>query len=222
MNRLKHYMLSHRWLCKTMAWFCRAFGGNRIKFRGSGNSRRISYAFLLKSKVEVNGTCNKIIIEEGCILKHSHVFIKGSNNTVILSRECVLCGLEIWIEDDNNRCFIGENTWITGNTHLAIIEGTKISVGERCLFSSDITVRTGDSHTILNAEGQRINPSKDIAIGDHVWIGNKVIILKGSIVSTDSVVGAGTLVNKAFKPNVIIAGVPGKVVRDDINWDSAR
>ncbi len=72
-------------------------------------------------------------------------------------------------------------------------------------------------------EGERINPSKDIVIEDHVWIGTKVTCLKGVHVSKDSIVAATTTLCKSYDvPNSIIAGVPGKIIKNGVNWSTAR
>jgi len=72
-------------------------------------------------------------------------------------------------------------------------------------------------------QGNRINPSKDILIDDHVWIGTKVTCLKGVHVSKDSMVAATTTLCKTYDaPNAIIAGVPGKIIKTGINWTSDR
>ena len=85
-------------------------------------------------------------------------------------------------------------------THLACIEGTAISIGEHCLFSSDVTLRTGDSHAITDLAGKRINASEDIILADHVWVGNRAIITKGASVAQDSVVATGAIFNQSHQP----------------------
>jgi maltose O-acetyltransferase len=50
-------------------------------------------------------------------------------------------------------------------------------------------------------------------IGDNVFVGNNVKILKGSKIGHNSVVGNGSLVTKAFPENVILAGFPAKIIR---------
>ena len=91
------------------------------------------------------------------------------------------------------------------------------------MFSSAIVVRTGDSHSILDKDGNRINPSKSVRIGDHVWIGNQVTILKGVIIQKDSIVGSGSLVTKKFfDTNIIIGGSPAKVIKESISWCGER
>lgn len=132
-------------------------------------------------------------------------------------------GGEFWIEDDNNELIIGANTTIQANTHLACIEGYKIVIGEDCMFSSEIVVRTGDSHSIMNTKNQRINTSADVHIGDHCWIGHRVMIMKGVTIPKNSIVGAGSLVNKKFeKENTVLAGIPAQLVKENVNWIRER
>lgn len=130
---------------------------------------------------------------------------------------------DFWIEDDGNEITIGENTSIYGNTHLACIEGTKITIGNNCLFSSEIVFRTGDSHSILNLKGERINQSKNITIKDHVWIGNGVAVNKGVVIAENTIVGTKSVVTKAFDDqNVSIAGNPARIIKKNVNWDIDR
>ena len=64
-----------------------------------------------------------------------------------------------------------------------------------------------------------INPNTDIIINNHVWIGTRSLLLKGTVLPPNSVVGAMSLVNKTFEePNSLIAGIPAKVIKRNINW----
>jgi tetrahydrodipicolinate N-succinyltransferase len=62
------------------------------------------------------------------------------------------------------------------------------------------------------------NPAKDIKIGNRVWIGAHVSILKGSEIGDGSVVAIRSLVNDKFPANVLLAGIPARVKRHDISW----
>lgn len=131
-------------------------------------------------------------------------------------------GLEIWMEDDAGQVSMGHNTRITGKTHLAVTEGSKLQIGNRCLLANEITMRTGDSHSILDQDGRRCNPAENIIIGDHVWIGQGAYILKGVSVGEDAVIGAGAVVTKALPEKTVAAGNPARVVKTSITWESER
>ena len=88
------------------------------------------------------------------------------------------------------------------------------------MFSSNITLRAGDSHSVIDIEtGKRLNMSKDIMVGDHVWIGNTVIITKGTTIGANSIIGTGSVVTgKVFPDNCAIAGNPARIVKEKVNW----
>ena len=136
-----------------------------------------------------------------------------------IGKNCYLKNVEFWIEDDKNEIIVGEYTTIYGKTQLAAMEATKILIGKDCMFSNDIYFRTGDSHSVIDICGSRINQSKDIIIGNHVWIGQRNIILKNTEVSDNCIIGANsTLCKKYLKSNSIIVGCPAKIVKSDVDW----
>ncbi len=164
------------------------------------------------------GNNNAIYIGEGCRISHCKIQCFGDNCTVQIERDCVCGGLTIWVSDGGT-VLIGHNTHFTNDVHLACIEGKSITIGDRCLFSNDVTFRTGDSHVITDLDDNRLNESKDICIGNHVWIGNQIVVLKGSSVGDDSIVGTRSLLTgKDYGANSIIAGAPAKVIRENVNW----
>ena len=195
----------------------------RTKKKGQGNKIIAPCALLKKVDVRISGNNNTVIVEDFCTLKNVSIYIHGSNNTNSIGKWSTLIQAELGVSDDNGGIHIGERTRILGKTGLAAIEGTHIRIGEDCLFSSDIHFRTGDSHSLLDMQGRRINAAQDIVIGDHVWVGTKVTCLKGANVSDHSVIGACALVTGKFdEPNCVLAGVPAKVVKKDVDWSITR
>ena len=176
-------------------------------------------ALFKNCKIYINGENNNIHVGKFSRLNKCFIDIKGKNNSIWIGDNVYLNEANICIEDDGNSILIGDRSSIQGTTHLAAIEGTKIEIGTDCLFSGEIQLRTGDSHSILNIENQRINPSKDIYIGNHVWIGTRVTILKGVNIPDECIVGACSLVTKKFEENnCIIAGNPGSVIKNNVSW----
>lgn len=168
------------------------------------------------------GKNNKIVVSKGAHLFDCTFHFIGDNNVVFIGENCNLNKVKFWLEDSNNQITIGNRTTTSGCCEFACIEGTEITIGEDCMFSSDIRVCTGDSHSILQ-EGKRINHSQNIDIGNHVWVGTRVDILKGSTIANDSVVGARALVSGTFvNPNSILGGIPAKIIKENISWERER
>lgn len=146
--------------------------------------------------------------------------IGDGNRLEIKSGSTIISNTSFWMQHGSNEIIIGHDSTIEGGS-LAAIEGTKITVGDDCMFSSDIEIRTGDSHSIINAVNEkRINPSDDILIGDHVWLTAHVRVMKGAVIPNNSIVGNSAIVTSKFdKENSVYAGIPAKHIKDNINWD---
>ena len=193
------------------------------KLRCKNGKLRAGVSVFKGLKIINRGSDNEVIIGDFVRIKNSTIILRGNHNRVSIGDFSYLNDVELYTENSGNEITIGKHTTMSGQAHFAAIEGTRISIGDDCLFSSDLHFRTGDSHSILNEEGKRINPSKDIVIGDHVWIGTKVTCLKGVHVSDNSIVAATTTLCREYdQKNAVIAGVPGKVVRTGVNWCTER
>lgn len=204
--------------------FNKTLGLNKIRIKGRNNLiTGLNKSFLRKSRITIVGNNNSIDIKEMSYLENTSIYIKGSNNKISIGKQVVIRKGDLYIEDDSNVIKIGNKTSIMGSTHIAVTEGKKVTIGENCMFSSDVVIRTGDSHSIINNEGTRINHAKDVILGDHIWLGNKTTILKGSVVKSNSIVGTGSIVTKVFnKENVILVGSPAKVVHENVSWLKER
>lgn len=146
--------------------------------------------------------------------------IIGSNNKIEIGCNSTLLNVSFTMHMNDNEIKVGKNFDCHSSTELAALEGTRILIGNDSLFSSNIKFRTGDSHCVLDAtSGLRTNKSKDIILGDHVWVGNSVIILKGTIIEDNSIIAIGSVVTgKQFPANSIIGGNPAKVIKSNVDW----
>lgn len=88
-----------------------------------------------------------------------------------------------------------------------------ISIGDNCYIGENFIIRDSDGHNVNNKK--KSNP---IIIGDNCWIGMRVTILPGTTIGNNSIVAAGSLVNKTFPDNVLIGGVPAKILKSNVNW----
>lgn len=195
----------------------------RIKGRGNGNRIEASCALLKRVNIHFGGSGNRVIIHDFSRLTDVNMYIYGNNNVVHIGPWSYLNKLTLCTENNGNVIKIGEHALILGPSEFAAIEGTQIAVGKDAMISGDVNFRTGDSHSVLNLEGRRINASRDITVGEHVWIGTRVTCLKGTVIPDDCIVGACALVVGSFEePHCAIAGVPAKVVKHGVSWCRKR
>ena len=175
------------------------------------------------SRIQITGNGNKVILENGALLLNSLIRISGNNNRVVLKANCYVSGAELWVENNDCELSIGERTFVGHHSHLACTEdGSKLIVGSDGMMSSYVQVRTGDSHSIVDIEGNRINKAQSVMIGDHCWLGEGSKVLKGVTLAGDDVVSTGAIVTKSFGKNVLLGGVPAKVLKENVNWNSER
>jgi len=178
-----------------------SFLDSKITVKGQGNVIEISKALVYRSLIiNLQGNNKHITIQESSknINNLKIVSIRGNNQTIFIGRNLSCGGLEIQMND--------------GDENLAI--------GEDCLFSWGIKMRTSDGHSVIDlSTGKAINLPKDINVGSHVWIGEDVRVLKGVKIPNNSIVGSYSVITKPFKEeNTVIAGHPGKVVKYNVDW----
>jgi len=128
--------------------------------------------------------------------------------------------------NDNTKISIGKNSQMRASNLVVVAnsfykEPVIISIGDNVYIARDVLIRASDGHTIIDATTKEpLNPPANITIEDNVWIGSKAVILKGVHIPKGSIVGACSLVNKKFdEENVVIAGVPAKIIKHNTTWD---
>jgi len=196
---------------------------NSVKRQISGRQNVIRYGNSILSSVfvDIKGDRNYIEVQNGCLLNGVTFFIRGDGHRIEIGKGCSFNrGGSLWLGDHGCSLIIGEGATFE-DVHIAVTEpGSKVEIGEDCQFAYDIDLRTGDSHSIIDATSkERLNHAKDIYIGKHVWVAAHSILLKGVSILEDSVVATGSVVTKGFEEKgVIIAGNPAKIVRRQISW----
>lgn len=195
---------------------------DKFSYKSGKNNTIRNKGVRIACKIQVKGSNNLVQIESGVVCKHVLIRISGNNNRILIHKNAFVSGSELWIEDNGCLLEIGEKTFV-GPSHLAVTEdGSKITIGADCMISSNVQIRSGDSHSIMTLNGERINPAESIEIGDHVWIGQGAKIMKGVTLEKDSIVSSGAIVTKSFSHNQLIGGVPAKVIKECVTWDKQR
>lgn len=146
------------------------------------------------------------------------IFTEVSNAAIEIADDCVIMGVIRLIRGDGGVIRIGPGTTFN-QVGLSMHEAGEIDIGGDCMFSTDVHMDPSDMHPIFDrATGERLNPPQDIHIGDHVWLGERVLVLKGARIGSGTIVGAGSIVTGTLPSDVIAVGSPAKVVRENVVW----
>ena len=117
---------------------------------------------------------------------------------------------------DHSHLQFGAGTTIMAAA-ITLHEAGRISFGRDCMLSGDIQMDVSDMHSIIDvASGARINPPRDIQIGNHVWLGQGVRVLKGVRIGDNSIIGSRAVVTGDIPAGVIAVGVPARVLRSGV------
>lgn len=169
------------------------------------------------------GNNNYIEIYEPFNFNKCNIACIENVNIVIQSTKYRIYGLDIgrW-GCKNTTIKIGKDLY--GNPcRLTPFPNGDIIIGDDCMLGYGCEIRTSDEHLIYNREFPKINKhenNKPVILKNHVWIGSGALVLKGCIIPENSVIGANAVVaNKKYeKTNIVIAGNPAKIVKENIVW----
>lgn len=164
------------------------------------------------------GKGNKLIIGENVKLRDTYIRFDAHNAIIVIGsgvhyRGSIRAGIACEVN-------LGDGLTVTEKCYISCAERTQIIVGKDCMFASFNQLRTDDAHPIFDLyTKKRINVSKSIMIGNHVWLGYESVVLGGTEIGSGSVVGMRSLLKNTFPTHSLITGIPAKVVKDNIAWE---
>lgn len=202
-------------------------------FHGNNNKLYIERDGILKERIkkidglsiDIKGDNNIIILNEKTLKSFSNSTIRIRSNSTKIKIEdtdrlynlhiSTCCG-------DNQSVHWGKGSNCWGVDIYLNEENAALTIGEECMFSGNILIWPSDGHAVFDKNTNKvINGIKSATkIGNHVWVGTHATILKNADIPDDSVIGAASVVTSKFdKSNVVIAGNPAKVIKENIDWD---
>jgi acetyltransferase-like isoleucine patch superfamily enzyme len=189
---------------------------------GQNNVVNINSLSMLSGKV--SGNNNRIEILSPDV--EMHLYINGSNNMVQIGTGVRSCRLSAHIgshvKANNVTLEIGNRSSFEPDCKLYLYnDGNSLRIGEGCMFSNSIIVRTGESpHLIFDDEsGAYLDTVGNVTIGDHCWIGERSYITKKVTLAAETIVAACSVVTRQFSEEfTVLAGNPATVKRRGVRW----
>ena len=206
------------------------YKNSAIHFSGKNNRIKIGpKVFVKDSKIKLYGD-SSLELEEGCYLQGCTFIIRNAH--VKFGRCCELMNVKV-SAFDGSYLEIGGNSAVTGEWELkdatvtakklwctwpplVAAKGGKITMGDCGL--ADTTIYNTDYHPIYDFDGNIINQDRDVIIEDNVWVGRRTVILKGVTLGNGCILGFGSVVSRSIPPHCIAAGMPAKVVKENVVW----
>lgn len=159
-------------------------------------------------KIGIEGSEGVAHEQKGCL-------VLGKNSKIVFNGKASLSkGILIRC---SGKIVFGKNFY--SNHNLSLICSQNISFGDDCVLGWNIHIRDCDGHPIYQ-NGVRTNYNESVNIGNHVWIGQDVKVLKGAKIPSDCVIAMNSCVTKKFdNTNIIIGGYPAKILKCDVTWE---
>ena len=174
----------------------------------------------------------KVFLGKGCTIKNAQNICFGKNVTI--EKHTVLDGYSIHKIVLGNFVKIGAYSNLNTTSHLSkygvgLQMGNNSAIGDFTHFGAAGGITIGNdvimgSYISFHSENHNFNDTsklireqgvthKGISLGNNIWVGAKVTFLDGCIVGNNCVVAAGAVVNGVFPNNVVLGGVPAKILK---------
>lgn len=169
------------------------------------------------------------------VIKHSYLLAAGQNlilednvyinalsddginlkNNVTLARNCSMICTGV-IAQKGKGISIGNNSGINAGVFLGGQGG--IEIGDNVIIGPGTKIFS-ENHNYaavdVNIKDQGVSRS-GVRIGNNCWVGANVTILAGVSIGEGCVIAAGSVVTKSIAPNSVVAGIPGKKLKDRV------
>lgn len=123
-------------------------------------------------------------------------------------------GSLVWILE-GGQILLGGNSYTAGCNK--IIAKKRVEIGRNCSIAWGVTITDHDFHRTY-VQGVEQPETAPVKICDGVWIGMNATILKGVTVGERAIVAAGAVVTRDVPPRAMVAGVPARVIKREVEF----
>ncbi|HLX89808.1 MAG TPA: acyltransferase [Acidimicrobiales bacterium] len=111
---------------------------------------------------------------------------------------------------------VGDQTFL--NRDCKLIARQAVTIGRNCQIGWDVSITDSDFHQVVGG-GPVTAP---VTIGDHVWLGARVTVLKGVTIGDGAIVAAGAVVTTDVAPATMVGGVPARLLKSGVAWKNVH
>ena len=115
---------------------------------------------------------------------------------------------------------VGQNFYT--NHNVTILDGAKVTFGDNVFIAPNCVFSTAGHAIDSEQRTSGLEIALPITVGDNVWIGTNVSVLPGVTIGKNTIIGAGSVVNKDIPDGVIAVGNPCKVIRKITEEDKKK
>lgn len=131
----------------------------------------------------------------------------GENAQLCINGRFTMHGHSSIMVHNDAKLIIGNNTYLNGGN---IDCSYQITIGNDCAIADEVRIMDNSWHSN--------NSIGDIVIGNQVWIATRAMILPGVKIGDGAIVAAGALVTKDVPAKCMVAGVPAKIIKENVEW----
>jgi acetyltransferase-like isoleucine patch superfamily enzyme len=128
-------------------------------------------------------------------------------------------GGKLWLESGSlieatgGQIVIGQNVFINRNCQM--VSMASIEIGDDCIIANNVSFFDHDHNYFDDARSfcKQGFTKAPIKVGDNVWLGSGVTVLKGVCIGSNTVIAAGSVVTKDIPSGEIWGGVPARYIK---------
>jgi serine acetyltransferase len=149
---------------------------------------------------------------EGRTRIEGHIIVRSFGGEVRLGDRVLLGPMVVMGAARGAQLKIGAGTSVNQGSFIEAL--VSVTIGQNCLIGEYCSVRDNDHafadpDLLIRDQGYNSAP---VVIGDDVWLGRQVTVLKGVTIGHGAVVGANAVVTKDVPARAIVGGVPARII----------
>ncbi len=107
---------------------------------------------------------------------------------------------------------------VTSNINLTIGCQQLIRIGNDTMMGTDVIIYDSDFHPTEYTNEEFCTHTSPVSIGEHVWIGTRAIIMKGSNIGMGSIIGANAYFTGTVSANTMVSCIPSRTILKEVKW----